>query len=50
MRLQEVIKEYHSTSKFNILKRYRLQKELRSLIDPVHLIGARSIFFTIIFK
>jgi len=50
MKLQKVIKEYNNTNKINIVKRYRLQKELRLLIDPVHLIGSHSILYTIIFK
>ena len=50
MKLQKVIKEYNNTNKINIVKRYRLQRELRSLIDPVHLIGSHSVLYTIIFK
>ena len=50
MRLQEIIKEYNNTNRLKIVKRYKLQKELRSLIHPMQLVGAHSILYTIIFK
>jgi len=51
MKLQNIIEEYHTTSKFKLIKRYKLLKEMRSLMDPVHFIdGSYSIIYTIIFK
>ena len=50
MELIKVLNDYNSTNRMNILKRYRLQKKIRSLIDPAHLVGAYSIIYTIIFK
>jgi len=51
MKLQNIIEEYHTTNKFKLIKRYRLLKKMRSLMDPVHFTGGSySIIYTIIFK
>lgn len=47
---RQLEKEYNNTNKCRILKRYKLQKEMRSLIDPIHLKGAYSILYTILKK
>tara|TARA_R100001510_G_C7653736_1_gene212112 strand:- start:18 stop:176 length:159 start_codon:yes stop_codon:yes gene_type:complete len=49
-KILSVVEQYNKTPKIYLLKRYKLQKKLRSLIDPVHLEGASSILYTIIFK
>lgn len=48
-RRRELAKEYDNTNRLRLLKRYRLMKEMRQCIDSVHLEGAYSILYTIVF-
>ncbi len=50
LQLINLVEEYNNTSRFELYKRYFLIKEIRYLTDTVHLIGAYSILYTIIFK
>jgi len=48
--LIKLAEDYNSTNKLRLIKRYKLIKEIRSLIDPIHLEGAYSILYNILFK
>ncbi len=50
LHLINLVEEYNNTSRVKLFKRYYLIKEIRYLTDTVHLIGAYSILYTIIFK
>ena len=50
LQLINLVEEYNNTSRVELFKRYFLIKEIRYLTDTVHLIGAYSILYTIIFK
>jgi len=50
LHLINLVEDYNNTRRIELFKRYNLIKEIRYLTDPVHLIGAYSILYTIIFK
>ena len=50
LHLINLVEEYNNTSRVKLFKRYYLIKEIRYLTDTVHLIGAYSILYTIIFR